>query len=81
MKRLRVGVIELISDSVWQNWGTRFYGSRFKRHYASIMPQVVAVWCQQLGHDVTCWRSTSFITLPVAFNGSSSRISTARGAL
>jgi len=53
MKRLRVGVIELISDSVWQNWGTRFYGSRFKRHYASIMPQVVAVWCQQLGHDVT----------------------------
>ena len=53
MKSLRVGVIELISDSVWQNWGTRFYGARFKRHYASIMPQVVAVWCQQLGHDVT----------------------------
>ncbi len=53
MKRLRVGVIELISDSVWQNWGTRFYGARFRRHYASIMPQVVAVWCQQLGHDVT----------------------------
>ena len=53
MKRKRVGVIELISDSVWQNWGTRFYGARFKRHYASIMPQVVAVWCKQLGHDVT----------------------------
>jgi hypothetical protein len=53
LKRLRVGVIELISDSVWQNWGTRYYGARFKRHYASIMPQVVAVWCQQLGHDVT----------------------------
>ena len=53
MKRIRVGVIELISDSVWQNWGTRFYGKRFKRHYASIMPQVVAVWCQQLGHEVT----------------------------
>jgi len=53
LKRLRVGLIELISDSVWQNWGTRYYGARFKRHYASIMPQVVAVWCQQLGHDVT----------------------------
>ena len=53
MKRLRVGVIEFISDSVWQNWGTRFYGARFRRHYASIMPQVVAVWCRQLGHDVT----------------------------
>ena len=52
MKKLRIGVVEFISDSVWQNWGTRFYGARFKRHYASIMPQVVAVWCQQLGHDV-----------------------------
>jgi radical SAM superfamily enzyme YgiQ (UPF0313 family) len=53
LKRLRIGVIEFISDSAWQNWGTRYYGARFKRHYASIMPQVVAVWCQQLGHDVT----------------------------
>jgi hypothetical protein len=53
VKRLQVGIIELISDSVWQNWGTRYYGARFKRHYASIMPQVVAVWCQQMGHDVT----------------------------
>ena len=53
MKRLRVGVIELISDSVRQNWGTRFYGARFRRHYASIMPQAVAVWCHQLGHEVT----------------------------
>ena len=53
MKRRRVGVIELISDSVWQNWGTRFYGARFRRHYASIMPQVVAVWSEQLGHEVT----------------------------
>jgi radical SAM superfamily enzyme YgiQ (UPF0313 family) len=53
LKRLQVGILELISDSVWQNWGTRFYGRRFKRHYASIMPQVVAVWCQQLGHHVT----------------------------
>jgi radical SAM superfamily enzyme YgiQ (UPF0313 family) len=53
VKRKRVGVIELISDSVWQNWGTRFYGARFRRHYASIMPQVVAVWCEQLGHDVS----------------------------
>jgi radical SAM superfamily enzyme YgiQ (UPF0313 family) len=52
LQKLLIGVIEFISDSVWQNWGTRFYGARFKRHYASIMPQVVAVWCQQFGHDV-----------------------------
>jgi radical SAM superfamily enzyme YgiQ (UPF0313 family) len=53
VKKLRVGVLELISDSVWQNPGSRFYGVRFRRHYASIMPQTVAVWCQQLGHEVT----------------------------
>ncbi|HEU5180341.1 MAG TPA: radical SAM protein [Candidatus Polarisedimenticolia bacterium] len=53
MKKLRVGILELISDSVWQNPGSRFYGTRFRRHYASIMPQTVAVWCRQLGHDVT----------------------------
>ena len=43
MKRRRVGAIKPISDSVWQSWGIRFYGARFKRHYASIMPRVVAV--------------------------------------
>ena len=53
MRKLRIGILELLSDSVWQNWGTRYYGLRFKRHYASIMPQAVAVWCRQLGHDVT----------------------------
>ncbi len=53
MKKLRVGILELISDSVWQNPGSRFYGTRFRRHYASIMPQTVAVWCRQLGHEVT----------------------------
>ena len=53
MNKLRVGILELISDSVWQNPGSRFYGTRFRRHYASIMPQTVAVWCQQLGHAVT----------------------------
>ena len=53
MGKMRVGVLELLSDSVSQSWGRRFYGRRFRRHYASIMPQVVAVWCRQLGHDVT----------------------------
>ena len=53
MQRLKVGILELLSDSVEQGWGRRFYGRRFRRHYASIMPQVVSVWCRQLGHDVT----------------------------
>src|SRR6185503_10571915 len=53
LKRLKIGVLELLSDSVSQSRGRRFYGRRFRRHYASIMPQVISVWCRRLGHDVT----------------------------
>ena len=53
MKRLKIGVLELLADSVSQDRITSFYGARVRRHYASIMPQVVAVWCEQLGGDVT----------------------------
>jgi len=53
LQKLNIGVLELLADSASQNWGTRYYGSKFKRHYASIMPQAVAVWCRQLGHHVT----------------------------
>lgn len=53
MTRKKVGVLELLSDSVEQDWGRRFYSRRFRRHYASIMPQAVSVWCRKLGHDTT----------------------------
>lgn len=53
LKRLKIGVFELLSDSVSQTRGRRFYGRRFRRHYASIMPQVISAWCRRLGHDVT----------------------------
>jgi len=53
VRKKRVGVIELLSDSIEQDWGRRFYARRFRRHYASIMPQAVSAWCRQLGHDVT----------------------------
>ncbi|HWM90037.1 MAG TPA: radical SAM protein [Thermoanaerobaculia bacterium] len=41
-----------MTDSVSHGWIVRNYDSRFRRQYASIMPQVVAVWSQQLGHEV-----------------------------
>ena len=50
MTRLKVGVLEILSASARPDWGQ---GRNFRRHYASIMPQVVSVWCRQLGHDVT----------------------------
>jgi hypothetical protein len=49
---MRVGVLEILTDSVSQSWIQREYDRRFRRQYASITPQAVAVWCRQLGHEV-----------------------------
>jgi hypothetical protein len=49
---MRIGVLEVLTDSVSHGWVVRHYDSRFRRQYASITPQAVAVWCQQLGHEV-----------------------------
>lgn len=49
---MRVGVLEILTDSVSQTWIEREYDSRFRRQYASITPQAVSVWCRQLGHEV-----------------------------
>lgn len=47
----RVGVLELLADGPPRGWD-RVYASQFRRHFVSITPQAVAVWCRQLGHDV-----------------------------
>ena len=49
---MRVGVLEILTDSVAHGWIVKTYDSRFRRQYASITPQAVAVWCRQLGHEV-----------------------------
>ncbi|MEX2650095.1 MAG: radical SAM protein [Alphaproteobacteria bacterium] len=51
--RKRVGVIELIAYTVSSEWLSLAPVNRFKRQFYSVMPQVVAVWCRELGHDVT----------------------------
>ncbi len=48
---MRVGIIELLTGSISQNWAEHVYNSRFRKQFASIMPQAVAVWCRQLGHQ------------------------------
>jgi radical SAM superfamily enzyme YgiQ (UPF0313 family) len=48
---MRVGIIELLVESESRNWVESAYGAHFKRYYCSITPQVVAVWCRQLGHQ------------------------------
>ncbi len=48
LKKLRITVLDLVtkspSTSSWQRVMTA--------NFASIMPQVIAVWCEELGHDV-----------------------------
>jgi hypothetical protein len=49
MRRLRVGILDLVGNRPTPGLWNRL----MKPNFASIMPQVVAVWSEQLGHDVT----------------------------
>jgi len=49
MHRLRIGIIDLIAKAPTRTMWMRVMGANF----VSIMPQVVATWCEQLGHEVT----------------------------
>ncbi len=46
--RLSIGIIDLIAKAPTKSLWTRVMGANF----ASIMPQVVATWCEQEGHRV-----------------------------
>jgi len=49
---MRVGILDILVDSpcTWLNYA---YRAVLKKQYASIAPQAVAVWCRQLGHEVS----------------------------
>jgi hypothetical protein len=49
MRRLRIGILDLVTKSPKPS----FYGRLMNANLASIMPQVIGVWCEQEGHDVT----------------------------
>jgi hypothetical protein len=48
LRHLRVGVIDLITKGP----GRSLWGRIMQPNFASIMPQVVAVWCEEAGHQV-----------------------------
>jgi hypothetical protein len=48
-RRLRVGVVDLVGN----NQGNSLWNRFMRPNFASVMPQAVAVWCEQAGHDVT----------------------------
>lgn len=49
MSKLRIGIIDIVSNAARPSiWGRIMLGN-----YAGIMPQAVAVWCAEAGHDVS----------------------------
>ena len=49
MRQLRVGVLDLVTKSP----RVSLYGRIMNANLASIMPQVIGVWCEDAGHEVT----------------------------
>src|SRR3954454_8104361 len=49
MRRLQIGILDLVTKSP----NPSLYGRIMNANLASIMPQVIGVWCEQEGHDVT----------------------------
>ena len=46
MRRLRIGIVDLVTKSP----NPSLYGRVMNANLASIMPQVIAVWCEREGH-------------------------------
>jgi hypothetical protein len=56
MLKLRIGIIDLVTKAPTR----ALYGRVMHANFASIMPQVIATWCEQEGHDVTLVCYTGF---------------------
>ena len=48
MRKLRVGIVDLVAKGPTKS----LYAKVMHANLASIMPQVLAVWCEEAGHDV-----------------------------
>jgi len=59
MRKLRIGIIDLVAKAPTRALFARVMNANF----ASIMPQVIAVWCEEQGHDVTLVCYTGFENL------------------
>ncbi|MFQ5823785.1 MAG: B12-binding domain-containing radical SAM protein [bacterium] len=59
MRKLHIGIIDLVTKAPTRSLWARVMNANF----ASIMPQVVAVWCEEEGHEVTFVCYTGFENL------------------
>ncbi|HEV8481296.1 MAG TPA: radical SAM protein [Candidatus Eisenbacteria bacterium] len=56
MKKLRIAIVDLVARGPTR----ALYGRLMHANLASIMPQVLAVWCEEMGHDVRLICYTGF---------------------
>lgn len=49
---MKVGIIDILSDQIPSTWGSKLYHFSIQKQAAGVMPQAIAVWCRQLGHEV-----------------------------
>ena len=63
MAKLSIGIVDIVSKGPTR----ALYARIMNANLASIMPQVIGVWCRQLGHDVTFVCYTGFENLLEAF--------------
>src|SRR5436305_2509712 len=59
MRKLHIGIVDIVSKGPTR----ALYARVMNANLASIMPQVIGVWCRQLGHDVTLVCYTGFENL------------------
>lgn len=57
MRRLRVGILDLVTKEVPLR---TLYGRVMNPNLSNIMPQMIAVWCERAGHEVTFVCYTGF---------------------
>ena len=48
MRKLRIGIIDVISRGPIET----LYARAMRANLSAIMPQVLAVWCEEEGHEV-----------------------------
>jgi hypothetical protein len=66
MRKLRIGIIDIVSRGPTR----ALYARVMNANLASIMPQVIGVWCRQEGHEVTFVCYTGFEDLLEELPGS-----------
>ena len=49
---MKIGVLDILSGSISLTWLEKVYDGWFRKHFASMTPQAVSLWCRQLGHEV-----------------------------